>query len=98
MRRALITIAACAVTLGGASAQEVYVDDADVYDDDTYVEAPAVVEEEPVIVEEGPAAEGVIVGPRVYGWSEIRPANCGTFKYWDGETCADARFDPPPTD
>ncbi|MEQ1696525.1 MAG: hypothetical protein ABL901_11855 [Hyphomicrobiaceae bacterium] len=22
---------------------------------------------------------------------ESRPLNCGTYKYWDGDTCADAR-------
>lgn len=38
-------------------------------------------------------------GPRVYGWSAApRPISCGTFKYWTGTHCADARFDPPPTD
>jgi hypothetical protein len=74
--------------LGGAAAQEVYVDDMDGYDDETYVETPA-------LEDDAPIADGIVVGPRVYGWSEIRPANCGTFRYWNGETCADARFDPP---
>ena len=95
MRRAVIAFAACVVAAGGASAQEVYVDE--IYDDeaDTYVEEPAYVDE-PVIVEEAvPAAEGIIVGPRVYGWTALRPANCGTFRYWNGEYCADARFEPP---
>ena len=57
---------------------------------------PAVVEEDdgPVIVEEHePRYE-----PPVYGWVAVRPANCGTFKYWDGENCVDARYDPPPQD
>jgi hypothetical protein len=96
MRRAVIAFAACVVAAGGASAQEVYVDET--YDDDadTYVEAPAYVDE-PVVVEEvAPATEGIIVGgPRVYGWTALRPVNCGTFRYWNGEYCADARFDPP---
>lgn len=25
----------------------------------------------------------------------VRPASCGQYRYWDGERCADARFDPP---
>ena len=45
-------------------------------------------------------------GPRVYGYSSDnddiivrmsprRRAGCGTYHYWDGDRCADARFDPP---
>jgi hypothetical protein len=26
---------------------------------------------------------------------ELRPADCGTFYYWDGEACVDARLNPP---
>ncbi len=37
------------------------------------------------------------VAPRVYGWTTLRPIDCGTFHYWNGERCADARFDPPVT-
>ena len=33
-------------------------------------------------------------GPRVYEWAYVR-LNCGTFRYWDGTRCADARFQPP---
>ncbi len=34
--------------------------------------------------------------PPVYGWiAPLRPSNCGQFRYWNGERCADARFDPP---
>ena len=97
MKRAIVAIAACLLAAGSAAAQEVYVDEMDDYDGGTYVEAPDIVDEVPVIVDD-PVADGMVVGPRVYGWSEMRPANCGTFKYWDGETCADARFDPPPVD
>jgi hypothetical protein len=25
----------------------------------------------------------------------VRPANCGVYRYWDGERCVDARFAPP---
>lgn len=28
-------------------------------------------------------------------WVPVRPANCGEFHYWNGERCADARFEPP---
>lgn len=37
------------------------------------------------------------IGPRVYGWTAAPPSDCGTFKYWNGEYCADARFEPPRT-
>ena len=49
----------------------------------------------PVIVEEYPAAPPPRYVPPVYGWLGVAPQNCGTFKYWNGEHCADARFDPP---
>jgi hypothetical protein len=29
--------------------------------------------------------------PPVYGWVRIRPLNCGTYHYWDGVACVDAR-------
>jgi hypothetical protein len=32
---------------------------------------------------------------RVYGWSAMRPIDYGTFHYWNGERCADARVEPP---
>jgi hypothetical protein len=25
----------------------------------------------------------------------VRPANCGVYRYWNGERCVDARFAPP---
>jgi hypothetical protein len=25
----------------------------------------------------------------------VRPASCGRYHYWNGERCADARYDPP---
>ena len=32
----------------------------------------------------------------VYEWvPPPRPANCGEYKYWNGEHCADARYNPP---
>lgn len=32
-----------------------------------------------------------------YGGGVLRPSNCGEFRYWNGERCADARLDPPYT-
>ncbi len=87
MRRAIIAAAASVVACGTAYAQEIYVEP-DIDDDDTYVEEPAYTD--PPLVE-----EEVIPGPRVYGWQLIRPADCGTFRYWNGEYCADARYNPP---
>jgi len=100
MMRAGIVAAAMSVALvTSAGAQDVYVD-ADVYDDRAYVEEPAYVEEQVIDdVDDIDPADGVIVGPRVYGYTyELRPEDCGTFKYWNGEYCADARFEPPPAD
>jgi hypothetical protein len=34
-------------------------------------------------------------GPPVIIFVPMRPASCGQYRYWDGERCADARFDPP---
>jgi hypothetical protein len=71
------------------------------YDEDTggvvtTPDGPVVVEEEdgPMIVEEHPASPPTRYEPPVYGWISVAPANCGTFKYWNGERCADARFGP----
>lgn len=52
-----------------------------VVEDDDYIDAPE------------PAVQPL--GPRVYGWTAAPPSDCGTFKYWNGEYCADARFEPP---
>lgn len=58
-----------------------------------------IVEGDAQVVEQAPTDDTVIIqenapGPRVYGWI-LRPANCGTFRYWNGERCADARDEPP---
>jgi hypothetical protein len=58
-----------------------------------------IIESDAPVVEQAPSDETVILqesapAPRVYGWT-MRPADCGTFRYWDGERCADARSDPP---
>lgn len=81
-----ILISSCAFLAGAtaAAAQEVIIED-----DAAVVEAPDItVEDGDVAVIERP------VGPRVYGWA-ARPADCGTFHYWDGDRCADARAAPP---
>jgi hypothetical protein len=59
-----------------------------------------IIEGDATIVEQAPADETVVVpdggpGPRVYGYWTMRPADCGTFRYWNGERCADARDEPP---
>jgi hypothetical protein len=45
------------------------------------------------------ADDGTVIvnqpAPLVYGYTTIRPIDCGTFHYWNGERSADARFDPP---
>ncbi len=70
------------------------------YDEDTGVivapDEPAFVDEEdgPVVVEEYPDVPPARYEPPVYGWISEAPANCGTFKYWNGERCADAALWP----
>jgi len=81
LKATLVAIAGMAV-LGGANAQDVFVYEGDDVNDDVVV-AP---ETSPLYVP----------GPRVYGWAGVvRPEDCGTFKYWNGEYCADARYEPP---
>jgi hypothetical protein len=99
MRTAFLTLAFAALLGGPALAQGVIVEH---YDEDTGAvmtapadAPPAVIEEEdgPVIVEEhAPPPERY--EPPVFGWIMVRPENCGTFKYWNGESCVDARYDP----
>lgn len=42
-----------------------------------------------------PPAPMQAYGPPVIIVVPMRPASCGQYRYWDGEHCADARFDPP---
>ncbi|MCC7250428.1 hypothetical protein [Hyphomicrobium sp.] len=40
----------------------------------------------------------VVYEPPVYGWLALPPpppSSCGKYRYWNGERCADARYDPP---
>ena len=57
-----------------------------------------VIESEAPVVEQAPADDVIVhetaPGPRVYGWT-LRPADCGTFRYWNGVRCVDARDEPP---
>ncbi|WP_439544253.1 hypothetical protein [Hyphomicrobium sp.] len=102
MRAGILAAAVSMALMSSAGAQDVYVDAdvADVYEDRAYIDEPAYVDEQVIdefddVDQDGP----VVVGPRVYGYTyELRPEDCGTFKYWNGEYCADARFEPPPAD
>ena len=102
MKRAGLAAGFCAVATACVSGQEIYVD---AYGDAEPMEYPAIVEEHIVrerVIERSVRADdddGVVLAPRVYGWSyEMRPEDCGTFKYWNGEYCADARYEPPEND
>ena len=59
-----------------------------------------IIEGDAPVIEQSAAPEETLViqeptpGPRVYGWT-MRPADCGTFRYWNGVRCADARDEPP---
>jgi hypothetical protein len=90
MRNALVAMSLTAALSAPAMADEVYVEEV-VPDDPVYVESFEI--EEPAT-----PPDGIVVGTRVYGWSALRPADCGTFRYWDGDRCIDARFDSPAID
>lgn len=50
----------------------------------------------PPVVRVVPAPPIAVYEPPVYGWlSPPRPSNCGKYRYWNGEYCADARKEPP---
>lgn len=95
MRSAIIIAAAAASVLAaaGASAGEVLVYEEDYGPDDGYVEAP------PPVVRHRPYAEDYL--PPVMGWVYAPPppppTDCGTYHYWNGDYCADARDEPPPS-
>jgi hypothetical protein len=73
-------------------------DDDDYYDgvdDDYYYPPEAYLPPPPPVVRVVPPP-AVVYEPPVYGWiSPPRPASCGKYRYWNGEYCADARYDPP---
>jgi hypothetical protein len=39
-----------------------------------------------------PVADYAPPGP---AWLPPRPSNCGEYRYWNGQYCADARYEPP---
>ena len=98
MRKTFLVLAASTLVAGSAAAQEVYIEGgADLYDDPV-LEEPAYVDDM-VIERVEPMDEPRALGPRVYGWEYAEPpTSCGTFKYWNGEYCADARSEPPAVD
>jgi hypothetical protein len=82
MRPILCTALIAAIVTGGALAQRVGVE--------SYADEPSYSDE---YRERGPRAyrsddDPVVVVP-------VRPANCGVYRYWNGEHCVDARFAPP---
>jgi hypothetical protein len=55
-------------------------------------------EAEPTVVYEGRRLDRSTSRyvPPVYGYYFVeRPSSCGEFRYWDGESCVDARDNPP---
>jgi hypothetical protein len=71
-------------------------DDGD-FDDDDYYYPPEHYLPPPPVVRVVPVPPPVAdYEPPVYGWiAPPRPSNCGKYRYWNGERCADARYDPP---
>lgn len=98
VRTAFLTLAFATLLGSSALAQGVIVDeDAGVAVVPPPAGPPVALEDEdgPVIVEEYAGPPPVRYEPPVYGWVAVRPDNCGTFRYWNGERCADARYNPP---
>jgi hypothetical protein len=98
MRSTLLLSLALAAVVGVAQstavqAEEVFIPD----DEDAYaVESPV---GDDAYATEAPDPEALPPDEfdypaQVYGWIALRPANCGTFRYWNGEYCADARREP----
>jgi hypothetical protein len=86
LRRGLIGVASGLAIMSCAAsswAQDVVVED----------DVPATAASEPDVIVEDDVR--VVDRPAVYGWSALRPADCGTFHYWNGERCVDARTEPP---
>ena len=72
--------------------------DDDDFDDDDYY-PPAYYPPPPVRVYRVPPPPPVVVyEPPVYGWYYApppRPSSCGRYRYWNGDRCTDARYNPP---
>lgn len=84
MRNIAIAIAVSAACASGAAAAEIDVD-----------ELQSEGSEDSYAIQEAAPPDDSAVGPRVYGWAALRPPDCGTFKYWNRDYCADARIEPP---
>jgi hypothetical protein len=59
-----------------------------------YYSAPATGYADPRINQYAPPSALWYVPPPVV-LVPMRPASCGRYRYWNGERCADARFEPP---
>jgi hypothetical protein len=42
-----------------------------------------------------PPAEVDYVPAPAFVMVPLRPSSCGRYRYWDGDRCLDARYDPP---
>ena len=40
-------------------------------------------------------APATYLPPAPYGWQPARPRSCGKYRYWNGDYCADARYERP---
>jgi hypothetical protein len=72
--------------------------DDDDFDDDDYY-PPAYYPPPPVRVYRVPPPPPVVeYEAPVYGWYYVpppRPSSCGRYRYWNGDRCTDARYNPP---
>ncbi len=86
---------AAVVDIGGRWYRD-YDDDDDYYYPPEYYLPPPPPPPVVRVVPAPPPPPVAVYEPPVYGWiSPPRPSNCGKYRYWNGERCADARFDPP---
>lgn len=82
-------------TAGAIAGDRWYPLDDDYYDPPAYYPLPP---PPPPVYRVPPPAVYV---PPVYGWSDAlpplppAPSSCGKYRYWNGERCADARYEPP---
>ena len=84
---------AAPIQIGDRWYRDDYDDDDFYYPPEYYLPPPPVVRVVPAPLPPPPAD---YYEPPVYGWiAPPRPASCGKYRYWNGEYCADARYDPP---
>ncbi len=95
--RALASLSDAAPVKSGERWSHDYEEDDD-YDDDYYPPEYYLPPPPPPIVRAVPAPPAMMYESPVYGWlTPPRPSNCGKYRYWNGEYCADARYEPPYT-